>query len=289
LAGKELFVTKKPRVRIITGNTKTRSGGLDEATTSPEAVALMEFTSDIKVKNQINDLSYITSKGAYIWAGVSVFIAKNMELSKQRLEDITIHTAIYSSVNELYTKAEELIKHEQPETNYVLPTMKLITPPPSQPVAGPYQYERSAVAYKSDDALCATLINNILNKLGNEISESTRVSHINAYIKSGYDELLERSWIIDPIIETTLGLAILSLVPFSFVSRTKKGQLEYRKIQAAAWKYELSRKKGDVQINLTFEAVRIAKALKVGIIAAYQQATSSEGDEPDDLLPGASA
>jgi hypothetical protein len=75
------------------------------------------------------------------------------------------------------------------------------------------------------------------------------------------------------------------MVPFSYVKRTKKGQLEYRKIQAAGWKYEWSRKRGgELQTNLTFEVVRIAKAVKVGIVAAYHQATKGEGDEPDDPI-----
>jgi hypothetical protein len=65
--------------------------------------------------------------------------------------------------------------------------------------------------------------------------------------------------------------------------RTKKGQIVYRKIQAGLWKYERGRRPGgDMQTNVTFEAARIAKAIKVGLTAAFHEATKGAGDEPEE-------
>jgi hypothetical protein len=103
-----------------------------------------------------------------------------------------------------------------------------------------------------------------------------------ANIYRGFRELRSNNFITDPIIETVLSLAILSIVPFSIVKRTKNGRLVYRKIQDGLWKYQCDRRGGHSQVNLTFEVARIAKALKVGLTAAYHEALKSEGDEPEE-------
>jgi hypothetical protein len=116
-----------------------------------------------------------------------------------------------------------------------------------------------------------------------EISYKDLITEVNNNIYYGYNELLKSNLINDPVIETTLALAILPFVPFSIVKRTKSGRIVYHKIQAGLWKYErLRRSGGDVQTNVTFEAARIAKAIKVGLVAAYHEATKGAGDEPEE-------
>jgi hypothetical protein len=105
-------------------------------------------------------------------------------------------------------------------------------------------------------------------------------------IETGYNELLLADLITDPIIETTLALAILPFVPFSIVKRTQKGQVVYRKLQAFAWKWEQVRLRGGtIQTNLTFEVARIANAIKVGLTAAIHETTKSAGGTPDEIPP----
>jgi hypothetical protein len=109
------------------------------------------------------------------------------------------------------------------------------------------------------------------------------IEDLNSIIINGYRELLNAGLITDPVIETVLGLAILSFMPFSIVKRTKNGRIVYRKVQAALWKYERAKRSGGAaETNLTLEAARIAKALKVGLISAYHEATKGAGDEPDE-------
>jgi hypothetical protein len=233
----------------------------EETTISPQAVALLEFTSDFRVLSKRGQLAYITSKGAYIWAAAAVLIA---QYSRRRVDDLGIQTAIYTSV----VRNIESVSHSNN-----LPS---------------FDHKNKSVQYVNEASVSYSIVNSLL--LNINLPKMGEQHYLDEIIQSGYAELLGKALIVDPVIETTLGLAILSLVPFSFVKRTKRGQLEYQKIQAAAWKYEWSRKRGgDVQTNLTFEVARIAKALKVGIVAAYHHATSSEGDEPEDVLPDASA
>lgn len=75
-----------------------------------------------------------------------------------------------------------------------------------------------------------------------DISVIDVVSKISTDIFAGYNNLFYSGLISDPVIETTLALAILPFVPFSIVKRTKKGQIVYRKIQAGLWKYERERR-----------------------------------------------
>jgi hypothetical protein len=240
-----------------------------EVTISAEAAALLEFTSDTGSSRKSGQLTYITSKSAYVWAGVAASIARAQKLKDTRIEDIDIHAAIYTTV----AQRQRFVKYN------------------SELVPRIYDGKLYLQIMEGADesTLCYQIVRDILRKL--ELiatdDDGVNVGHeISSVINSGYFELLRDDLVSDPVIETTLGLAILSALPFSFVKRTRKGQLEYKKIQAAAWKYEWSRKSGgEVQMNLTFEAARIAKALKVGIVAAYHQATNGESDEPDEPLP----
>jgi hypothetical protein len=103
---------------------------------------------------------------------------------------------------------------------------------------------------------------------------------LNHYIQAGYLQMESDGCIYDPVIETGLMLAVLSLVPFSFVRRTRKGQVTYKKIRSALWKYEWQRQRDDIEVNLTFETARIARALKAALVAAYHQASKGEGEDP---------
>jgi hypothetical protein len=152
---------------------------------------------------------------------------------------------------------------------------------------------RTAPWAADEGVVCYQIIRAILYDLHLVDDETALIEasdQVNHFIRSGYEELRQKALITDPVIEATLGVAFLSILPLSYVKRTKKGQLEHLKIQAALWKYERSRRSGGaLQTSLTFEAARFAKILKIGIAAAYDQATKDEGDEPEDGSPDRSA
>jgi hypothetical protein len=125
------------------------------------------------------------------------------------------------------------------------------------------------------------LVTSLCKSLISPMREEDIIIGINENMKRGYQELLISGLISDPIIETTLFLTVLSFIPFSIVKRTKNGKVVYRKIQAAFWKYERQQRSGgSVQTNWTFEAIRIARAIKAGLTAGFHEATKE--DEPDE-------
>jgi hypothetical protein len=61
----------------------------------------LEFTSDIGDKTRAGGLTYITSKEAYIWAGLSAFMAEWASIGSAKLmEDVEIQSEIYKTVAE---------------------------------------------------------------------------------------------------------------------------------------------------------------------------------------------
>ncbi len=72
---------------------------VDEISVTPAAVAVLEFTSDIVGTKKPGELTYITSRDAYIWAGVAALIAQYMSEGKARfINDIEIHTRLYDVI-----------------------------------------------------------------------------------------------------------------------------------------------------------------------------------------------
>ena len=244
---------------------------LDDMTLSAPAVAVLEFTSDIRGEKSFSELNYITSKDAYIWAGIAVLIAEVDNLAKtESVDDIEINSQLYQAVSEMGR-----IRYGLPSFETFLPGM--ITQPPRPPLS---------IVYPISDQTCYSnrIILSLLEKFVLPYYPYQKITNdVNNYVFSGYHELLNAHLITDPVIETTLALAILSFVPFSIVKRTRKGNVVYRKVQAALWKYETERRSGGIsQTHVTFEAARIAKAVKTGLVAAYHEATKGAGDEPEE-------
>jgi hypothetical protein len=63
---------------------------------SAPAAAVLEFTSDIGGTRRPGELTYITSKDAYIWAGVATLLGQYISERKvEFLEDLDIQSKIY--------------------------------------------------------------------------------------------------------------------------------------------------------------------------------------------------
>jgi len=225
---------------------------------SPEAAAVLEFTSNIGQAGH-GELTYITSKFAYVWAGVAFAIAQHTINAPRELRDVDLMSAIYRTVSEIPVPEGPLFLFPRP-VGHGDPTDE--------------NWEFRAIFL---------LAHRILSNAGVQFATPhSLLEEASKSARAGYHELISRELITDPIIETTLGIAILSLMPFSIVTRTEKGRLVYTKIQAAMWNYQREIKKNQVETNLTFRVARIAKTLKVGLIAAYNEATKQrQGDEEE--------
>jgi hypothetical protein len=127
------------------------------------------------------------------------------------------------------------------------------------------------------------LVDHIVENIGFR-SADTRdlIEQASRRAANGYRELVSRGLITDPIIETTLGIAVLSFIPFSIVKRTERGRVVYRRIRAAAWSYQRkTRSGGHVEMNLTFKVASIAGALKAGLVAAYNEAMKEKENDKE--------
>jgi hypothetical protein len=248
---------------------------------SPAAAAILEFTSDIGEIKKSGELTYITSKDAYIWAGISVWIAQlaNLGLTTTSLDDVQIHAELYKAV------ANSVKKASTPK----LPLLELsdILSESPTPQSGLLSLAIRTREYASEgiglEILRTFLLSIIDSGTPPENVILRAIVDINEIVNLGYDELLTAGLISDPVIDYHLAIAILSFLPFSISTRTHKGRVVYRKIQATLWKYKRERLSGgDIQTNLTFEVARIARAIKIGLTVAYHEATKGAGDEPEE-------
>ena len=288
---------------------------VDDISLSPPEAAVLELTSDIRETKNPGEISYLTSKSAYVWAGLAVALAqvnKKYSSIERRIDipsDFDIHKKIYEGL-------ASYVNRPGPELEWAAGPDK---PPPPRSPEPPVRSYSSEVpllfptssgelpqltaeglpqltsgdlpqpgvpftihAPEPDIRTVSNIIESFLKTfVPQSIDYSILLSDINSSIDDGYRYLVRAGLITDPVIEATLALAILGLFPFSIVKRTNKGQVVYRKFQAALWKYEHDKRAGGViETNLTFEAARIAKALKVGLISAYNEATKGPGEPP---------
>jgi hypothetical protein len=244
---------------------ETHKVQIEDISLSPAAVAVLEFTSDIRDTTRAGEISYICSKDAFIWAGLAVLIATYRSVRFPPLDDLKIKAELYEQINGSSDWFSQLNHLES--VKYIRGDLDF------------QEYQRYTASFLIKNVLKAFVAMPVADGYPTEAS----VGEINRIVKEGYEELIRASLITDPIIEATLSLAILSILPFSIVKRTKNGRTVYRKVQAALWKYEHQRRSGGAtEINLTFEAARIARALKTGIIAAYHDATKGAGEEPEE-------
>jgi hypothetical protein len=247
-------------------NLQTRAE-VESVEVGPEAAAVLEFsTPHIAHTSSSRELNYVTSKGSFAWAAIAAMIAKHYSLREtdNRIDDIEIQSAIYRAVS----ANRGLLR----EYTCSLPVFRSDTF--SSPIILSYE------GYDSD--ISSLLINNFLNNIGIDFSKYSLslANELNLALCEGYRELLDQHLISDPVIDATIGIAILSTIPFSFVRRTKDGHAVYLKLHALLWKYEWEKGRGEATLNLTLETARIAKALKEGLVTAYHHATKGEGDEP---------
>jgi hypothetical protein len=73
----------------------------EEISLSPPAAAVLEFTSNIgEEKKGPAELTYITSKDAYIWAGVAVLIAQYAQKKRAKFVEKEIHAQVHAKLCE---------------------------------------------------------------------------------------------------------------------------------------------------------------------------------------------
>jgi hypothetical protein len=237
----------------------------------PEAAAILEFTSNIGEEKSPHELTYITSKQAYVWAGIAVELAHDHiravqegDARRNMHDDIRVKGRLFAAmhlVEDSYSTVNDIPQLSEPEEG----------------LSNPVNYKPFPAANPEAE------IGNIIFRYscGNIIVPSQGgIERVNEHILQGYNRCRELGLISDPVIEVGLGIAILGFVPFNIQKRTKAGHVVYRKIQAGLWKYEQERRRdGATKTSLTFAAARIARAFKTGLIAAYHDATKGEGDE----------
>lgn len=90
----------------------------DEVTISPEAAAILEFTTDVGSEKHPSELRYITSKDAYIWAGLAATLP-SVHPDISSLGDIDITTALFRAVS----------SHVREEHLQQLPGFRRLIPP----------------------------------------------------------------------------------------------------------------------------------------------------------------
>jgi hypothetical protein len=254
---------------------------------SPEAIALLEFTTDnLRSGSTGAEPLYITSKDAYLWAGIAFAIAKFSSAAispnppsptgARRLEDIDILASLYAAVGRWRPELQKSygsLPSLQPDD-----AKRRKDAPPSQQFF-PFQPQ-----IRPTYTVCSNVIGTFINSLSHMQflpKNGLNGDDVNKAITDGYRELMEKDLITDPILEG--GLAILGFVPFSVTKKTGKGQAQYLRIRALLWSYERKRTQaGHTEVQFKWEVARIAKAIKSGLASAFHEATKEGGDEPPD-------
>jgi hypothetical protein len=234
----------------------------DVADLAAIAVAMLEFAStDLHTLRQKGELAYLTSKDSFVWAALATYIVEHS--GQKRIEDIELQSAVYKAL-----------------VNYRLVVQDYLSLPPKiRPTKAHTTIEVEPLGAHDIYALIGKQILTEL-QIGSGRSDLP-TGELNELIDVGFNDLIARDLITDPIIEGAIFLAVIGLVPFNFVNKTDKGEVEYLKIRAALWRYERSRKRGKVETNINLEVVRIAKVLKAALTAGFHQiASGDDHDEP---------
>lgn len=248
------------------------------ANLSADAVAVLEFTSNVGEAKRPLELTYILSKDSFIWAGFSALLAQQ----QKPFPTIDVDAAdLHSKFYRIIAKEASTIYIGTPSVvgNTVLPAI-VPSHAPGQPSHDLTLNSGEKNRYFQGMQVLKALLQEFYS---DPLQYDAVANSINNSIVKGYTELYTNQLVTDPIIEAALAVAILSFVPFSFVKRTKDGRVVYRKIQASLWKYERSRKSGAVtQVDLTLKTARIAKVVKAALVSAWSEATKDEDDEPEE-------
>jgi hypothetical protein len=265
----------------------TTSSGA-EITISPDAAAVLEFTTSRATTREAGEVLYVTSKEAFIWAGVAAYVAQ----SDTKVSDLNLTTRIMiaarASEDVIWENASELpalflvnnfIRRASAEE---FPSVVLVDGSKSGAPVLNLSPRAEVSAFQVMRAFIDSFIRS-QRSANYQDALPMAVAAINASIRHGHQELMEADLITDPVIDPMLGFAILPFVPFSIVKRTKNGEVVYRRIQAGLWKYERARGKGGIMdVNLTFETARIARTLKKAVVAAYHEITKGAGEEQEE-------
>jgi hypothetical protein len=110
---------------------------------SYSAAAMLEFTSNIEETKPLGELTYITSKDAFVWAGLAAFMAQYT--NEVPMGDMGLTTIIFDEINSLHTRIHQSIpkiyrvypppesykpEHETLEYYGMAPPGVLLTSPP---------------------------------------------------------------------------------------------------------------------------------------------------------------
>ena len=249
----------------------------DAADLAAIAVAMLEFVStDLHALRQKGELAYLTSKDSFVWAALAAHIVE--QSGRKRIEDINIQSSVYTALASCRLVVDDYLSSP--------PKIRLGPTKPNIPGRVPVNpHTTIEVEPLSAHDIYALIAKQILTELGVDSGQrGLPIDELNDLIDVGFKDLITRDLITDPVIEGAIFLAVMGLVPFNFVKRTDKGEVEYRKIRAALWQYERSRKRGKVETKVNLEVVRIAKALKAALTAGFHQIAS--GDDPDEPPTG---
>lgn len=244
---------------------------------APAEAAVLELTSDldqlVSTSEPMPGLRYATSKDSYLWAGAAAALGVYTVELGETLSNVNILSALYQIVSHslddlrsLYSDPPRLLRGPTPFFAVEAGPGRVLSPP--MHIRGDQQRAFCRIAFDLAEKL-----------LGEERLDGFGET-VNDAVQSGYSGLVERNLISDPILETGLAFAILSFMPFSVTRRTKKGRQVYLKLQSMLWRYEREhRRDGSAEVNVTFEAARIARVLKTGVVAAVHEATKIAGKE----------
>lgn len=250
---------------------------------TPAAIAILEFTSDDQgAIKKLGSFPCITSKGAYLWAGVASALAEMAEEGindhpPRRFENIEISAAMYCAVEAQRDALRSIYS--------TLPQLKIISDDNSdvrrsRRKQGNHLFRIDDLPKKEEEGT-SRLIFDFLSELWQYPEDlATIANKINSNIKSGYTDLINDKLIDDPILGG-LEYAILSIIPFSYTRRTRQGRLEYLKIRAATWEYERVRT-ANATIDTKLEAGRLAKKIKKILISALDELVKGQDDGNDE-------
>jgi hypothetical protein len=236
------------------------------------ANAMLEMTSDDPAMTGLSGVPYITSKDSYLIAGVAAAIAiMQRQHNQDPVSDLQIKAKIYTTA----TKFIKQIKESYSE----LPNLTFDVNPNTNADTRNYWANFLMVAV-AEELVFMEAVSDDQDYTEDNWKEAFR-NLVNNSIDEGYRILRSEGFISDPILEAGIGMVILSLAPFSITKRTKRGNAAYLEMRAAMWSYQKKRSEdGDTEVNVKFEAMRIARAIKGALTAAFHDATKDEGEEP---------
>lgn len=220
---------------------------------SVEELAILEFTNEGDSRSnreKIGPISIYTGKDSYYWAVATAIAASQYEHVDEE--------AIYYALARTFKKFRGSLKLKYANLCFSDHSSNDI----------------------DDRELFRDLLKMYLSELGcNGLHFEDVVSRTN----HAFDSLIEKQLIEDPL-ELAAGgalLAVVGLLPYGFTTKTRRGRVVYRKIEAMYWAYEKRVVRGEETTKYVFRLAKYLKAFKRAFVAAAQEELD-ELDEPDD-------